>query len=82
MSQRVLQLTEICDYLNLKKTDDLEKILAFLINLLVYTKEGVQIKTSAISFEKLSGNLIYVDSSIKGNISELLTNQKIVRIPI
>lgn len=80
--QRVLQITEICEYLNIKNTEDLEKILTLLVNLLVYTKEGDQIKTSNIEFEKLSDNLIYVESKIEDDISELLLNRKIVRIPI
>jgi len=69
--------------LHIKHTEEAEKILSSVLAFLVYMPVGDKIETSSLSFEKLSKDLIYVDSKASlERAVESMDKNKIIRLPI
>ena len=79
----IIQPSSIFKMLNVKNNDDAEKVMSTTLSFLLYMKPGDILKTSNINFEKISPDLIYLDTDLnKDQMLDELSKKKIIKLPI
>lgn len=79
----VIQPKQIFDLLNIKDSEEAEKVLTETLDFLIYLRQGDVLETSYARFEKLSDDLIHIDTNIDSRkVLDDLEKKRIVKFPV
>ena len=83
MMGRVIQPRHLFEMLDIKNSDEAERVLTTVLYLLIYLKPGDVLKTNVAEFVKLAPDLIQMDSNIDSDIIvDELEKKKIISLPL
>lgn len=83
MSEKIIQPQKLLKVLNIKDEGEAEKVLQSCFGFLIYLKEGQKLVTNTATFEKISNDLIHIQSKVdvKKTVKSL-EKAKYIRLPV
>lgn len=82
-NELVIQPSDIFQLTSVPHTPGAERLMSVAFDLLAYLKPGNSLKTSAVSFHRISEDLIQISSHVSANqCVDDLVSKKIMRIPV
>lgn len=71
------------DMLNVKNFDEARRVMSHSLGLLAYLNPGDRLEITDIKFEKLSNDLIYIDSRLDlAQVVDSLEKKRILKFPL
>lgn len=82
-NEYILQPSMLFDLIGVKNIEEANKVFSVILTALFYLPKGVRLETSTIALQKLSDDLIFIDSDLEfEDVLGLLNEKKLIKIPI
>jgi len=81
--KNILQPAMIFDLIGVKNTEDANKVFSAVLSFLLYLPNGARLETSSISVQKITNDLLVVDTIAGTNeVLTLLNDNKLIKLPL
>ena len=83
MSEKIIQPKKLFRILKVKDYSEAEKVFASTMGFFLYLPVGHTIRTSTATFQKISSDLIHIDSDLKqDNLVNFLEKTGTIKFPV
>ena len=82
-AEKIIQPHHLCNLLNVKNIEEAKRVLATGFSMLAYLSPGDSLETSDIKFQKISKDLIFVNTKTDlSAVVDSMDKARVLRIPV